>query len=193
VCAVTAPTIFGCVGDDLLVMSRMRAGDDTALGDVMDRYGPLVLGVARSVTRSDALAEEVVQEVFTTLWIRPDGFDADRGTLRAYLGAMAHRRAVDSVRRSERQRRREERADALSAPVSADEFDVAVTSEAIRHAIGRLPEEQRLAVELAYWRGLTQQEVATALGIPVGTAKSRLRLASAKLREWLTPLSAWAV
>jgi RNA polymerase sigma factor (sigma-70 family) len=184
---------LGGVGDDMLVMSRMRAGDDTALGDVMDRYGPLVLGVARSVTKSNAIAEDVVQEVFTTLWTRPEMFDPDRGSLRAYLGAMAHRRAVDSVRRSERRRRREERADALSVSDTVDESDVAVTSESIRRAIGRLPEGQRLAVELAYWRGLSQQEVALALGIPVGTAKSRLRLASAKLREWLTPLSAWAV
>jgi RNA polymerase sigma factor (sigma-70 family) len=185
--------IFGPVADDPLVMSRIRAGDDMALGEVMDRYGPLALGVARSVSRSDALAEEVVQEVFTTLWTRPQRFDPDRGSLRSYLGAMAHRRAVDAVRQSERQRRREERAGAMSLPIPADESDAAVTAEAIRQAIAMLPEEQRLAVELAYWRGLTQQEVAITLGIPLGTAKSRLRQASVKLREWLTPLTMWAV
>jgi RNA polymerase sigma-70 factor (ECF subfamily) len=181
------------VGDDLLVMNRMRAGDDTALVDVMDRYGPLVLALARSVTRSEALADDVLQEVFTNLWTRPERFDPERGSLRAYLGAMAHRRAVDSVRQSERQRRREERADVLSPPVSVDESDATVTSEAILQAVAKLPDEQRQAVELAYWRGLTQEEIATTLGLPLGTAKSRLRLASAKLREWLAPLTALAV
>jgi RNA polymerase sigma-70 factor (ECF subfamily) len=181
------------VGDDLLVMSRMRAGDDTALAEVMDRYGPLVLALARSVTRSEAVAEDVLQEVFTNLWTRPERFDPERGSLRAYLGAMAHRRAVDSVRRSERQRRREERADVLSPLVSVDESDAMMTSDAIIKAVAKLPDEQRQAVELAYWRGLTQEEIATTLGLPLGTAKSRLRLASAKLREWLAPLTASAV
>ena len=181
------------MGDDLLAMSRMHAGDDTALGDVMERYGALVLSVARSVTRSTSVAEDVVQEVFTSLWTRPAGFDSDRGSLRAYLGAMAHRRAVDSVRRAERQRQREVRADAMTVPAMSDESDVAVMSEAIRRAIRMLPDEQRLAVELACWKGLTRGKSCSALGISLGTAKSRLRLAWAKLREWLTPLSAWAV
>jgi RNA polymerase sigma-70 factor (ECF subfamily) len=93
------------------------------------------------------------------------------------------------VRRSERQRRREERADTLAVPAVADESDVAASEEAIRRAIEMLPDEQRRVVELAYWKGLTHLEVASPLGIPLSTAKSRLRLASAKLRQSLTPLS----
>ena len=177
------------VGEDAQLLRRMAAGDDSALAEIFDRYAPLVLGLARRVTGSSELAEDIVQEVFTALWSRPERFDPARGTLRAYLGVITHRRAVDRVRQSERQRRRDETSAWEGPLVAADGTDLALTAEIVRQAIERLPDGQRQAVELAYWKGLTHCEVAAAMGLPEGTVKSRLRLASAKLRDWLAPLA----
>lgn len=179
------------VRDDVLMM-RMVAGDDSALGEAFDRYAPVVLGIARRVTRSAAAAEDVVQEVFTGLWSHPERYDPGRGSLRAYLGVQAYRRAVDAVRREARRHTQELTSLLLTGSpgaVNRDEMDAATLGEVVRRAIGRLPEDQRRAVTLAFWEGCTHQEVAQVLGIPPGTAKSRLRLAQEKLVRWLADLA----
>jgi RNA polymerase sigma factor (sigma-70 family) len=175
---------------DGLLVKRLCAGDDSALAEVFDRYGPLVLGLARRVTGNQSAADDVLQEVFTALWCHPERFDPERGTLRAYLGVLAHRRAVDAVRASVRRRTREECLDLLDLPANlGDPAEATAIAESVRRAIERLPEAQRRAIELAFWQGMTQHEVAHALGIPEETVKSRLRLAQAKLRDWLEPLA----
>jgi RNA polymerase sigma-70 factor (ECF subfamily) len=180
--------------DDAGLVARIVAGDETALGRVFDRYGGLVFGLARRVTRSAAAAEEITQEVFVAFWEHPDRFDATRGSLRAYLGSIAHRRAVDVVRRETRRTAREDRVAAdPAAPervVATDAADRAVADDAaarVRAAVAELPADQRRAIELAYFDGFTFREVAARLGIPEGTAKSRLRLALAKLANLLGP------
>ena len=186
---VDVPSTGVETGDSVLV-ARLAAGDDEALSEVFDRYGPFVYGLARRVTASHAAAEDIVQEVFTNLWRKPDRFDATRGSLRAFLGVQAHRRAVDLVRGDARRSAREERQsdlDPLSRGVGAEELDHQAVADIVRQAIARLPTEQRQAVEMAYLEGHTHREVASLLGIPEGTAKSRLRLAQAKLSEWLAP------
>jgi RNA polymerase sigma factor (sigma-70 family) len=177
--------------DDRTLGARLRAGDDGALAEILDQLGPLVLGLARRLTGNSSVAEEVVQEVFTSLWTQPDRFDPERGSLRAYLGVMCHRRSVDAVRRSASRQRREEKAGGLvpTAGVQEDAAEAAAISESVRAALARLPDDQRRAVELAFWQGMTHQEIARALGIPEGTVKSRLRLAQAKLRDRLTGLA----
>ena len=171
-------------------MSRLAAGDEEALAEVFDRYGAFLFGLARRVTGERMAAEDVVQEVLTTLWTHPERFDPERGSLRAYLGVQAHRRAVDAVRKVVRRRGHESRLQAIDRPErdwSPDATDSVGLVEVVRQAIGRLPASQRQAVELAYYQGCTQSELATVLGIPEGTAKSRLRLAHAKLVTWLSP------
>jgi RNA polymerase sigma-70 factor (ECF subfamily) len=145
------------------------------------------------VTSNTVIAEDVVQEVFTALWTDPDRFDPNRGSLRAFLGVQAYRRAVDAVRRDSRRRAREE---SVAMPDLGrdgmnghDTIEAAALTEVVRDAIIRLPVEQRRAVELMFWNGLTCREVAHVLAIPEGTAKSRLRLAQSKLSEWLAPLN----
>jgi len=173
---------------EALLAARLAAGDDEALAEIWQRYGSLVFGLARRLTGDSAVAEDVTQEVFVTLWQHPERFDADRGSLRAYLGVHAQRRAIDAMRREGRRAEREHRHQRLhpqAGPGPSDEAESAVLSDAVRDAISRLPAEQREAVELAYFNGLTHREVATTLGIPEGTAKSRLRLAQAKLQSWL--------
>lgn len=194
VVATLAPVPTGTVsvvvdGDDVLVQ-RLLAGDDDALRDVFDRYGAFVLGLARRVCASATVAEDVTQEVFTSLWRAPDRYDASRGTLRAYLGVLTYNRAVDAVRRDTRRRAREDNCLALAVAAGArtDTEDAVALAGVVRDAIDHLPHEQRLAVELVFWQGLTHREVATFLAIPEGTAKSRLRLAQAKLATLLAPL-----
>ena len=161
-----------------------------ALAEVFDRYGALVLGLARRVTGSRTMAEDVLQDVFTALWCQPERFDPDRGSMRAYLGVLTHRRSVDAVRAAVRRQAREQKVESLDLLTPwCDPADAAAVTEAVRQAIGRLPADQRRAIELAFWQGMTQHEVACALGIPEGTVKSRLRLAQAKLRDWLAPLA----
>lgn len=176
-------------GDGLLV-ARLAAGDDEAIAEVFDRHAAFVFGLARRVTNDRSTAEDVVQEVFTALWCHPERFDPARGSLRAFLGVQAHRRAVDVIRRDVRRTARENRQQDV-IPTAIDTVNEEVESsglvEMVRQAINRLPVAQRQAVELAYFGGCTQREVATRLGIPEGTAKSRLRLAQAKLGEWLAP------
>jgi RNA polymerase sigma factor (sigma-70 family) len=178
---------------DVSLMARIAVGDDRALQMVYERYSPLVYGLARRVTASTAHAEEITQEVFVYLWQNPDRFDADRGTLRAFLGALAHRRAVDEVRRSTRRAAREDRVGSdttnLEVLEIGDDLERSQTAERVRAAVSSLPDQQREAVLLAYFGGCTFREVAERLGIPEGTAKSRLRLGLSKLAGLLEGLT----
>lgn len=177
----------------------MVAGDDGALGVIYDQYSPLVYGLAKSVSGDDLTAREVTSEVFTYLWEFPDRVDLSRGSLKAYLGMIAHRRAVDAVRRSERRRMAEDRFRATSEQSSPSGETEALHHSALRWRkerllglVNALPVEQRDALRLAYFEGRTYRQVADELGIPEGTAKSRLRLALARLREQLDKDDRWA-
>jgi RNA polymerase sigma-70 factor (ECF subfamily) len=165
------------------VRERLVAGDHAALGEVYDQFSSLVYGLALRVIGDPRAAEDVSQDVFVWIWERPEAFDPDRGSLRTWLGTVTHRRAVDHVRREEARRRRTERDAAFARPVpDVGELAAAlVTAERVRAALDVLPEEQRQAVDLAYFGGRTYREVADVLGIPEGTAKSRLRLALRKI------------
>jgi RNA polymerase sigma-70 factor (ECF subfamily) len=166
---------------------RLVAGDAAALAEVYDQYASFVYGLALRVIGDTRAAEDVSQDVFVGLWERPAAFDPDRGSLRTWLGTLTHRRSVDYVRREEARRRRAERdaARAVSAP-DVDELATAlVAAERVRAALDRLPTEQRRAIELAYFGGKTYRQVAEVLGIPEGTAKSRLRLGLRRIAEAL--------
>lgn len=174
-------------GDDLLIL-RLAAGDDEALAQAYRLYGALVYSVALRTSRSKTIAEDVVQEVFCTLWRHPSSFDPGRASLRTFLGISAHRRAVDAVRSEVRRRGREEHSARLVPACDSWAESCDVTGEAVREAISHLPQDQRQTVELAYYEGRTRAEIAELLGIPEGTAKSRLRLAQTKLSRWLAAL-----
>jgi RNA polymerase sigma factor (sigma-70 family) len=169
------------------VRDRMVGGDDTALTDVYDQYSSFVYGLAARVIGDHRAAEDVTQDVFVSIWERPETFDPSRGSLRTWLGTLAHRRAVDYVRREEARRRRSQReaARSVSAP-DVDEMAMAlVTAEKVREALEVLPPEQRDAIQLAYFGGKTYREVGLALEIPEGTAKSRLRLGLRRIADVL--------
>ena len=186
-------TVSASGPSDASLVARIAVGDERALQMVYERYSPLVYGLSRRVTASTAHAEEITQEVFVYLWQNPDRFDAERGTLRAFLGAVAHRRSVDEVRRNTRRVAREDRvggdASNLDMIEISNDVERSQTAERVRAAVSSLPEQQREAVLLAYFGGFTFRQVAEQLGIPEGTAKSRLRLGLSKLAVLLEGLT----
>jgi RNA polymerase sigma-70 factor (ECF subfamily) len=169
------------------VRERLVGNDDAALAEIYDQYSSFVYGLALRVVGDARAAEDVSQDVFVGLWERPAAFDPDRGSLRTWLGTLTHRRAVDYVRREEARRRRAERdaARAVSAPDVEELATAMVAAERVRAALDLLPSDQRRAIQLAYFGGKTYRQVAEVLGIPEGTAKSRLRLGLRRIAEAL--------
>ncbi|MET0420637.1 MAG: sigma-70 family RNA polymerase sigma factor [Acidimicrobiia bacterium] len=172
---------------ELNVRARLIEGDPSALGDVFDQFSSLVYGLALRVIGDPRAAEDVSQDVFVWLWERPEAFDPSRGSLRSWIGTITHRRAVDHVRREAARRRRNEReaSQAVAVPDVGELATALVTAERVRSALDGLPDAQRKAIDLAYFEGQTYREVGETLGIPEGTAKSRLRLALRKIASIL--------
>lgn len=170
------------------IASRLARRDETALREVYDQYSSYVYGLAVRVIGDASAAEDVAQDVFLFVWERPDGFDPARGSLRTWLGMLAHRRSVDHVRREEARRRRALR-EASRRPVAIPDVEeiatALVNAERVRAALDVLPGDQRRAIQLAYFGGKTYREVADVLGIPEGTAKSRLRLGLRRVADAL--------
>jgi len=176
-------------GSDAVLAARLVAGDDYALAEAFDALARSVYASALGVLGDKSAAQDVVQDVFIELWAHPHRYDPAAGTLRTYVTVLARHRAVDLVRSELRRVARQERSHRLRPATLAagvdDELMAAETVSLVRAAVQRLPASQRQVVEKAYFEGLTYREVARAVGIPEGTAKSRLRLALAKLEEML--------
>jgi RNA polymerase sigma-70 factor (ECF subfamily) len=176
------------------ILARIAAGDESALGQLYDQYAGFVYALAHKVTQDRSTAEDIAQDVFVHVWTCADRFDPDRGSVRAWLGVITHRRAVDRVRRETTARAREERAERRRTGAPPDVAEVAtsmVIGRRVRDALAALPGDQRQAIELAYFGGRTFREAAAMLGIPEGTAKSRIRLGMAKLTEALQGVAPW--
>jgi RNA polymerase sigma-70 factor (ECF subfamily) len=170
--------------------------DPMQFNDAYRRLAPLALASANRVLRDQAAAEDVVQDVFMQLWLRPGAFDPARGTLSSYVTMLARSRAVDRWRtRTARESAVERSADEARARTTDHESAAEPVirreqSGKLLGALEQLPADQRDAVLLAYGRGLTAQEIARATGIPLGTAKSRVRLGLRKARETLQAAAA---
>jgi RNA polymerase sigma-70 factor (ECF subfamily) len=173
--------------DAMLVVAIGRWRED-ALAETYRRHAGAVFGLARRVLNDPTIAEEVVQEVFLRLWNEVDRFDPDRGSLRAFLLAQTHGRAVDLLRSDTSRRQREEREARQTAEAGYDieheVWDLAV-ADRVRTALAALSEDERKAIELAYFAGYTYREVASVLGSPEGTVKSRIRTGLRRMRSEL--------
>lgn len=165
------------------LLRLVASGDHDALGRFYDRYAGLVNGLALRILRNVNEAEEVVQEVFLQVWHQAERFDEGRGSVPGWLCVMARSRALDRLRR--RVARREDPAESLPAPAVTPRNEEAL---AVRRALDTLTADQRTALELAYYEGLSQSEIAERLGEPLGTIKTRIRTAMIRLREILAPL-----
>jgi RNA polymerase sigma-70 factor (ECF subfamily) len=177
-------TDYQAMSDVKLVIAISRY-DQAALAQVYERHGPAVFGLALRMLRDRTLAEDVVQTVFMKFWDQPDRFDPDRGALRSFLLANAHGRTVDLLRAESSRRQREEKAEARNPEPDYDlEREVVdlTNAERVREALDGLMENERRAIELAYFSGRTYQEVALVLDEPEGTVKSRIRSGLKKMR-----------
>ncbi|HEV2577134.1 MAG TPA: sigma-70 family RNA polymerase sigma factor [Acidobacteriaceae bacterium] len=181
---VEGPMINGTTEQDAQLLGRVRRGDDQAMATIYDRYSRVVYSVALRVLRDPASAEDVVQDVFLGLWRRPESFISARGSLGGWLAVVARNRSIDTLRRKRPSEQVEE-------VYLASPFDLSSEAERnnmmqrARGVIVRLPLEQRKALEMAYFDGLTHSEIAEVTGDPLGTVKTRIRAALLNLRKEL--------
>jgi RNA polymerase sigma-70 factor, ECF subfamily len=173
--------------DALLV--RTASGDQAAFSAFYDHTASRVLGLIRRVLIDSAQSEEVAQEVFLEAWQSASRFDPNKGRAMTWIMTMAHRRAIDRIRASQASRDRDTAVGIRDLPAAYDQVaetvEIRVEHERVEVAMATLSDAQRQAITLAYYGGLSQSEVAAELGIPLGTAKTRLRDAMIRLREEL--------
>jgi RNA polymerase sigma-70 factor, ECF subfamily len=186
-------TMNGGTTDDATVVQRMAAGDEGALAILYDQWTQAVYSLGMHLLRDADEAEDVVEETFWQAWQRAATYDAARGTVRSWLLTIARSRALDRLRARQRQRDEASLGSDHTLAIAADsdpllDAEGAERRTLVLQALQELPEDQRRALELAYFRGLSQTEVAEYLGEPLGTIKTRMRLGMQKLRTKLFAL-----
>jgi len=173
---------------DEALLALVAHEDEAALAELYDRYGRVAYGLALRIVRDQALAEDAVQEAFLTVWRTAASFRAERAKPSTWILTLAHRRAVDVVRREER--RRAAPLETVEEPegtglATDEEIELADRRRLVQEALRQLPADQREALELAYYGGLTQSELAERLSVPLGTIKSRMFTGLRRLRDIL--------
>jgi RNA polymerase sigma-70 factor (ECF subfamily) len=188
-CRVARLPEMAAAPSDVLLVARCAKGDEGALSELYDLFGRAAYALALRIVRDASQAEDVVQEAFLDLWKSAARFDPSRSRPASYLLTFVHRRAVDLVRREQaRPQRGADVADVADRPGSDDVAGALVTSEqgaGVRRALAELSPAQREVLELAYFAGLSQSEIAERLNEPLGTVKSRTHVALSRLRELL--------
>jgi RNA polymerase sigma-70 factor (ECF subfamily) len=175
---------------DSALIEKMMAGDEAALSTLYDRYSPMLFGMLTRILNDRQAAEEVLQDIFLQVWRNGAQFDASRGSMPAWLMVMGRNRAISRLRgRRDREVLEENEGDFAGTFVSTqnieEEASRAQMARNVSAALAQLPKEQRQAVELAYFEGMTQSEIAVRTGTPLGTVKTRVRTAMQSLRQIL--------
>ena len=183
---MTATRGSGAV-DDAALVTRVVNGDEAALEALYRRYGRVAYSLARRILGDDQLAQDVVQEVFLTIWRDAHKFDAGRGQVSTWLLTLTHHKAVDAVRREDNQRKRRQPAEVLDLRESGTRVDedvwIGVRRDRVRAALVELPAVQREALGLAYFGGYTQREIAKITETPLGTVKTRMLAGMRRMRD----------
>jgi RNA polymerase sigma-70 factor (ECF subfamily) len=168
-------------GDDMRLVARVRAGDPQALAELYDRYSSVVYAVGLRILQDTGAAEDILQDIFLQLWRKPEAFDSSRGSLGAWLAVIARHRSIDRLR----QRRPEsdiEDCVIANATDLRDETERSLVIEKVRVVMKEMSPDQRTAMELAFFQGLTHTEIAEKTGEPLGTIKTRIRSGLQMLR-----------
>lgn len=188
--AVLTPKESGEVSRDAMLVHQLLQRDVDAFEQLYDRHSPIVYRLVLRIVQQASTAEEVVQDVFLQLWRNAGQYDTRRGPFAPWLMTLARNRALDHLRlKSERQRRREDPTDEFPPVIAVPQFEQALDekrrAERVRALIGSLNPQQRKAIELAYFEGLSHSEIAETLKQPLGTVKSWIRNALLRLKEEL--------
>lgn len=176
------------------LLADIRARDDSALAELYDRYGRMAFSLSYRILGERGVAEDVVQEAFLAVWRRAAGYTADRGAARSWLMAITHNLSIDRRRGRYRRELTDVQLDDVEFRLATGSEDVfssvssSIEADEIRVALRELPAEQRQAIELAFFGGLSHQEIADRTGTPLGTVKGRMRLGLRKLRTSLADL-----
>ena len=175
-------------GPDAALVERMIAGDESALSTLYDRYSSMLFSMLMRILKDTSAAEEILQDLFLQLWRNPSRFDPSRGSLPAWLLVIGRNRAISRLRSRERREVSEDSdgfsMDSIPSPGNIEEeAQRSQLAQRLRSAMATLPPEQREAVELAYFEGMSQTEIATRTGSPLGTVKSRVRTAMQSLKQ----------
>src|SRR6478672_2514382 len=166
---------------DLSLVAGIRAGDDSAMAQLYDRYSSVVYAVALRVLGDTGAAEDIQQEVFMQLWRNPSAFDASRGNLGAWLAVITRNRSVDALRKRRPETDPEDVVLSV-VPDMAGQADRSRVAEKVRGVLSGMPATQRAALEMAYYQGMTHTEIASKTGEPLGTIKTRIRAGLIALR-----------
>jgi len=168
-------------GDEMRLVARVRAGDQLALAELYDRYSHVVYGVALRVLQDTGAAEDVLQDIFLQLWRKPDAFDSSRGSLAAWLAVIARHRSIDRLRKRRPETDLEDCV-IVSSTDLRDETERSLVIEKVRVVMNEMNSDQRTAMEMAFFQGLTHTEIAERTGEPLGTIKTRIRSGLQQLR-----------
>ena len=163
------------------LVARVRAGDQQALAELYDRYSKVVYGVAMRVLQDTGAAEDVLQDIFLQLWRKPDAFDSSRGSLAAWLAVIARHRSIDRLRKRRPETELEDCV-IVSSTDLRDETERSLVIEKVRVVMNEMSPDQRTAMEMAFFQGLTHTEIAQKTGEPLGTIKTRIRSGLQQLR-----------
>jgi RNA polymerase sigma-70 factor (ECF subfamily) len=170
------------MSSDLATVTAVKAGDQSAMAHLYDRYSPIVYAVALRVLGDTGAAEDILQEVFLQLWRNPGAFDSARGTLAAWLAVITRNRAIDALRKRKPVTDIEDVIISV-APDLASDADRTRVAAKIRGVLSSMLPLQRSALEMAYFEGLTHSEIADKTGEPLGTIKTRIRAGLLALRK----------
>lgn len=176
--------------DDLELVRLIQNSNRQAFSEFYDRYVNLIYSIAYNILGSQPLAEDVTQDVFLKIWLKIDNYEPDRAKISTWLSSIARNRSIDLARKRNKVNRQVSWAEAahsqgLDGDNPAERAELNLTQRRVREALAQLPEEQRAALALAYFRDMTQKEIAEKSGEPLGTIKTRVRLGMQKLRGLL--------
>jgi RNA polymerase sigma-70 factor, ECF subfamily len=193
---IIAPVIEPGAPSDLELMEGIQAEDPDALSQLYDRYGGIVKALVLRVLHNEAEADDLLQEIFMEIWNQAKNFSAQKGKPLGWMVTLARRRAIDALRKKQAYARAEERLqketeqqpDAWAHNTTAEEIAFADTRVLVRRVISKLPPAQQQAIELAFFRGMSQREIASSTNTPLGTVKTRLELGLKKIYDGLKTL-----